>query len=81
MSDEHFSLFEGTQSQRMALVGEVTILMLKGAGYAAVFCLAMWGGFAALTAAGGLLPAESQDALDPTPWSHLDLAPSELAYT
>ncbi len=73
MSDENFSLLDRNESQRMALVGEVTILMLKGAGYAAVFCLVIWFAMWAMTFVGGLLPAESQEAQDPTPWSSLEL--------
>jgi len=76
-NNEHFSLFEDGKSQKMALVGEVTILMLKGAAYAAVFCLVAWFSIVGLSAIGGLLPAESQEAADPTPWSALDIETPE----
>lgn len=77
MSDDNFSLLEGS-STRMQLTGEVTILMLKGAGYAAVFCLVIWGLLAGMIWVGSLLPAESKEAIDPSPWSALEVVTPEV---
>lgn len=54
---------------KLRLSGDVLILMLKGAGYAAVFCLATWFSIWVLYAIGLQLPAESREAEDPTPFS------------
>lgn len=59
-------------SGRTRLAGEVLILMLKGAGYALVFALVIWGFLAILAGIGGLLPPESQEALDPINRSQLE---------
>ena len=53
-----------------ALKGQVLILQLKGAGYAAIFCLAVVLGILALAWVGKLLPEESRDTEDPTPFSY-----------
>jgi hypothetical protein len=56
-----------TSSRSFRLTADVTALMLKGAGYAAAFCIAVliiawiWLGISAL------LPDESKEAFDPTP--------------
>ena len=62
MSDNHDYL---GGSNRTRLTGEVTLLMLKGAGYALVFCLCVWFVFAAMAAIGRALPEESRDTPDP----------------
>lgn len=54
---------------KLRLSGDVLILMLKGAGYAAIFCLATWFFIWALYAIGMMLPEESKEAEDPTPFS------------
>jgi len=54
---------------KLRLSGDVLILMLKGAGYAAIFCLATWFFIWAFYAIGMLLPEESKEAEDPTPFS------------
>lgn len=52
-------------NKQTRLYGDVTLLMLKGAGYAAVFCLAIWFLLAAMAWVGRLLPEESRDTPDP----------------
>lgn len=53
------------------LRADVLSLMLKGAGYAAVFCLVI-GVFLAVTIwIGKALPPESKEAPDPTPLSYV----------
>lgn len=54
----------------VALKGQVLILQLKGAGYAAIFCLALVLGILALAWVGKLLPEESRETEDPTPFSY-----------
>lgn len=69
MTENHDYL--GTaDNPRMRLSGEVLILMLKGAGYAAIFCLVTWFTIWAIYAVGLLLPEESKEADDPTPFSY-----------
>jgi hypothetical protein len=64
MSDNHDYL--GTSDNTFRLRADVLALMLKGAGYAAVFCIVV-GVFLAVTIwIGGLLPAESKEAPDPS---------------
>ena len=56
---------------RLKLKANVLMLQLKGAGYAAIFCLiavfAIW----FLYGVGLLLPEESRDRPDPTPFSYM----------
>ncbi|MFZ3581183.1 RC-LH1 core complex protein PufX [Loktanella sp. DJP18] len=68
MSDETNIL--GT-TQRTRLYGDVTILMLKGAGYAAVVVIGIWLTVAVIAAVGRALPEESKQQPDPTPLSFL----------
>lgn len=64
MSDNHDYL--GTSDNTFRLRADVLTLMLKGASYAAVFCLVV-GVFLAVTIwIGGLLPPESKEAPDPS---------------
>jgi len=60
-----------TSNGNFRLTADVTALMLKGAGYAAIFCVVML--VIAMVAVwfAGLLPPESKEALDPTPLSFL----------
>lgn len=51
------------------LRADVLSLMLKGAGYAAVFCIVIWFAITAIYWVGGLLPEESRETEDPTPFS------------
>ncbi|MBD3665047.1 RC-LH1 core complex protein PufX [Sulfitobacter aestuariivivens] len=60
-----------TGDPKFRLSADITMLMLKGAAYAAVFCLALWFCIWALYAIGLLLPEESRDTEDPTPFSYV----------
>ena len=65
MSDNHDYLGTSNDST-FRLRADVLALMLKGAGYAAVFCIVV-GLFLAVTIwIGTLLPAESKEAPDPS---------------
>ncbi len=68
MSDEQFSLHN---SPKTRLFADITFLMLKGAGYAAVAVLVIWFAMAVLGWVAGLLPERSKQAPDPTPTSML----------
>lgn len=68
MSDNHEYLTRG-ESKRFSLSADVLLLMLKGAGYAMVACLALWFLIAAIFWLGKLLPEESRETEDPTPFS------------
>jgi hypothetical protein len=60
-----------TGDRSFRLRADVFLLMMKGAGYAALFCIVV-GVFLAVTIwIGGLLPAESKEAPDPTPVSFM----------
>lgn len=52
------------------LRADVLALMLKGAGYAALFCVAVGFLIWITYAIGLLLPEESKEADDPTPFSY-----------
>ncbi|MDB4110951.1 RC-LH1 core complex protein PufX [Yoonia sp.] len=52
-------------SEKNRLSADITLLMLKGAGYAAVFVLALWFIIAAMAFIGRILPEESRDTPDP----------------
>ncbi|MEM7519509.1 MAG: RC-LH1 core complex protein PufX [Pseudomonadota bacterium] len=56
-----------TSSTNFRLTADVTALMLKGAGYAALFCVVTGFLIWSIYAVGLLLPAESKEADDPTP--------------
>ena len=58
-------------TERTRLYGDVTILMLKGAGYAAIVVLGIWLSIAVIAAVGRALPEESKQQPDPTPLSFL----------
>lgn len=68
MSDNHDYLRTGDGDFRLR--ADVLALMLKGAGYAAIFCLAVGFFIWVLYAVGLLLPEESRDTEDPTPFSY-----------
>jgi len=70
MSENHDYLRTSTTSG-FRLRADITALMLKGAGYAAIFCLATWFVIWAIYAVGLLLPPESKERPDPTPYSLL----------
>lgn len=68
MSDNNDYLRTGEGDFRLR--ADVMALMLKGAGYAALFCIAV-GFFIWVTyAIGLLLPEESRETEDPTPFSY-----------
>lgn len=69
MSDNHDYLRTGA-SGNFRLKADALALMLKGAAYAAIFCLAIWFSLVALSWIGGLLPEDSRDTPDPTPYSY-----------
>jgi hypothetical protein len=70
MSDNNDIL--GTDG-RARLTADVTFLMLKGAGYAMVFCLAILFTILIMAAIGRALPEESRDTPDPINRSSLEL--------
>ncbi len=71
----------GTASNKnFRLSGDILMLMLKGAAYAAVFCLVVWFSIAAMAWIGKMLPDESRETEDPTPYSFY-LIESALART
>jgi hypothetical protein len=63
--------FLRTSNGSFRLRADVTSLMLKGAGYAALFCLALLIMGWIVVGIGRLLPDASKEAPDPTPWSFL----------
>jgi hypothetical protein len=69
MSDNNDYLRTSTGNFR--LTADVTALMLKGAGYAAIFCVVMLVIAWVAVWFSGLLPPESKEAADPTPLSFL----------
>lgn len=58
---------------RSRLYGDVTLLMMKGAGYALVFCLILWFVIAVIAGIGRALPEESRDTPDPINRSAIEL--------
>ena len=56
---------------QLRLKSDVLMLQLKGAGYAAVFCIVCALAVTGLWAVGLLLPEESKEADDPTPFSYV----------
>jgi hypothetical protein len=68
---ENHDYLGAKEDPNIALKGQVLILQLKGAGYAAIFCLALVLGVLALAWIGKLLPSESRDTEDPTPFSYI----------
>ncbi len=52
-------------SEKSRLTADVTLLMLKGPGYAAVFLLVVWFIVAMIAGIGRALPDESRDTPDP----------------
>lgn len=70
MSDNNDYLRTNTD-RSFRLRADVLSLMLKGAGYAAIFSLVIWFALTAIYWVGGLLPDESRETEDPTPFSSL----------
>ena len=69
MTDNNDYLRTGDNTFRLR--ADVLALMLKGAGYAAVFCVAVGFLIWITYAIGLLLPEESKEADDPTPFSFI----------
>lgn len=70
MSDNNNNVF-GETSARSQLTSEGLGLMMKGAGYAAVFCLFLLIAYGVLWGISAALPSDSKEADDPTPTSFL----------
>ena len=68
MSDNNDYLRTGKGDFRLR--ADVTALMLKGAGYAALFCIGVGFMIWVIYAIGLLLPEQSKEADDPTPFSY-----------
>ena len=66
MSDQD-SILNLNLSRRARLTAEVTYLMLKGAGYAAVVFFGTWIGIAIIASIGRSLPEGAQNNPDPAP--------------
>ena len=60
-------------SDKARLTGDVTLLMLKGAGYAAIVVIGLWLTIAVIAFIGRALPEESRQQPDPTPLSSLEI--------
>ena len=71
MSDQNQNDFLRTGNSDFRLTADVTTLMLKGAGYAAIFCIVLGLSYAVLIGISNLLPEDSKFAPDPTPTSML----------
>ena len=70
MSDDNSML---GMSRKGRLTADITYLMLKGAGYAALLVLGLWLVIAIISAVGQSLPERSRDTQDPTPMSFLSV--------
>ena len=68
MSDENGMI---SMSRKSRLRAEITYLMLKGAGVAAVVVFGGWIAIAIVAALGRQLPEDSRSAPDPTPLSYV----------
>ncbi|MBT5295269.1 MAG: RC-LH1 core complex protein PufX [Octadecabacter sp.] len=69
MSDENQNDYLRTSNGDFRVTADVTALMLKGAGYAAIFCLVIGLAYAVLIGISSILPEDSKFAPDPTPTS------------
>ena len=61
------------QSEKSRLTADITYLMLKGAGYAAIFVLAVWFIIAVIAGIGRILPEDSRNTPDPINRSSLEI--------
>ena len=73
MSDQNQENYLRTNTRDFRLTADVTALMLKGAGYAALFCFAIGLAYAVLIGISSLLPEDSKLAPDPTPTSMITI--------
>jgi hypothetical protein len=71
MSDQDQNDYLRTSDGDFRTTADVTALMLKGAGYAAIFCFVIGLAYAVLIGVSVMLPEDSKNALDPTPTSML----------
>lgn len=71
MSDQDQNDYLRTSKGNFRVTADVTSLMLKGAGYAAIFCLVIGVAYAVLIGISNVLPEDSKFGLDPTPTSML----------
>ncbi len=78
MTDNHDYL--RTSDPNFRLKADVLALMMRGAGYAAVFCLVLLLLALALRSLGLALPERSREAPDPTPMTLL-VAPADHRLT
>ncbi len=78
MSDDNDIL--GTDG-RSRLTADITFLMLKGGGYALVFCLALWLLFAVLVGISKVLPEDSKFNPDPNLQGSITLPTAPLLIT
>jgi hypothetical protein len=69
MSDQDQNDYLRTSKGDFRITADVTALMLKGAGYAAIFCLVLGLAYAVLIGISSVLPEDSKFAPDPTPTS------------
>lgn len=69
MSDQDQNDYLRTSDGNFRVTADVTALMLKGAGYAAIFCLVLGLAYAVLVGISNVLPEDSKFAPDPTPTS------------
>ena len=74
MKENHDYLVASERSS-FRLSADVMALMLKGAGYAAVFCLSVWVILTVIMWLGLALPEDSRDRPDPTPFSFIMTEP------
>ncbi len=74
---EHENILD--MSEKSRLTADITLLMLKGAGYAAVFLLSIWFIIAVMAWIGRALPEESRDTPDPLLRSSLTIEVAENA--
>ncbi|MCY4336174.1 MAG: RC-LH1 core complex protein PufX [Litoreibacter sp.] len=71
MSEQNHDYLGGTKDPNLQLKANVLMLQLKGAGYAAAFCLITVITIYVIYGIGLLLPEESREAADPTPLSYV----------
>jgi len=76
MSTEDYNI---VLSRKAKLRAEVTYLMIKGAGYAALLVIGIWLSVEVMAGIGRLLPDESRETPDPTPLSQIML-PDDMVF-
>lgn len=65
-------------SKKSRLSADITYLMLKGAGYAALLVFGLWIIIAITAAIGKALPDQSRETQDPTPMSFLSVPTDQV---